>query len=830
MGRTRRHRTNNRVLNVPGADRQVVRVAGALAAILLSISGLATPAEAQQSRAPGFHIPAQKIDNALLDLALQARRSLGGDIGACRGVSPAINGAMSVDTALGLILAGSGCTHAIRPDGAIFVRRAVRPAPLAPVAVRAHDAAPASNEPATMLSDIVVTSPRHAEIPQRVPAAIAAVSGAQMNLAGATDLGAVASLTAGMTVTNLGSGRNKILLRGMSDGAFTGLTQSTVALYLDQTPITYSAPDPDLKLIDIDRIELLRGPQGTLYGTGPIGGVVHIVTRRPDFADTSLQVSLSQSRTRGGGPNSDYSAVGNLPLLGGAVAVRGTVYQEEFGGYINDVSLNLHRVNEGSRRGGRLAVAAALSPGWTATAGVNHQTIDTEDTHYVFRTLGGLKRANLVREPHHNNFDQIYVAVDGEGDWGHFDASVARVRHRFNSRFDASSALPAFGSINRIGALDEAKNIELLVGELTLASPDSRRLRWLAGAYYSTSETRTDSAISVVRAAPLTVYAEARNDDLEEAALFGELSYDLAPRLTLTGGARVYAFDYHTGSDVSQGSEHRLFQGSGSTAGLSPKLSLSYEVNDRLRIYGQISQGHRTGGFNTAGPIGQDFTGAVATPSPHYRADTLWNYEAGAKATLWHGRVQTRTAFFIARWSDIQSDQFLPSGLAYAVNVGDAANVGLEVETNWRVNDRLEIRANGLLADPEITRPSASFNSKGDAGLPGVPAISANLNASYLRPLWRDIALSAEGGVAYVGPSRLTFDAERRNRMGDYVTGRFSVGLEASRWSLRAFVDNPFDSEANTFSFGDPFRLPEALATTPLRPRTIGLTLQVFAL
>ncbi|CAN5165496.1 TonB-dependent receptor [soil metagenome] len=792
-----------------------------------------SPAEAQ-SRGPALHIPAQRVDDALLDLALQSRRSLGGDIGACRGVSPALTGAMSLDSALNRILAGSGCAYEIRADGAIFVRRSAlpplparRPTSATPVlATRAPVSV--ETETATELSDIVVTSPRHPEIPQRVPAAIAAVSGVQMSRAGTVDLNDVASLTAGMTVTNLGSGRNKILLRGMSDGAFTGLTQSTVALYLDQAPITYSAPDPDLKLIDIDRVELLRGPQGTLYGTGPIGGVVHIVTRQPDFTDATLDLSLTRSVTHGGDPNSDYSATGNLPLFDGAMAIRGTVYQEEYGGYINDVSLNLHHVNEGSRRGGRLAVAATIAPGWTATAGGVHQSIDTEDTHYVFRTLGGLKRANLVREPHSNNFDEVSAAVNGEGDWGRLDASVAFVRHRFKSRYDASSALPAFGSFNRIGALDESKNIKLLVGEITLASPDTRRLRWLAGAYYSASETRADTAISIVRLIPLTVYAETRADTLDEGAVFGEVSYDLAPDLTLTGGARAYAFNYDTDSDVSQDDAHRLFRGSGENTGLSPKLALAWQVNDRLHLYGQISQGHRTGGFNTAGPIGQMFTGSVGSPAPHYRPDTLWNYEVGAKAVLWDGRVQARGAVFYARWSDIQSDQFLPSGLAYAVNVGDAVNRGLELETTWKVSDHLEIRANGLLANPEITRPGASFNSRGDAGLPGVPAVSANLNANYLRPIWRDISFSAEAGLAYVGPSRLTFDAEKRNRMGDYVTGRVSIGAEAGRWSLRAFIENPFDTEANTFSFGDPFRLPEALASTPLRPRTIGLTLQIF--
>ncbi len=124
-----------------------------------------------------------------------------------------------------------------------------------------------------------------------------AVTGDRIGRSGVTGMQGLDSLVSGMTVTNLGPGRNKILLRGISDGVFTGLTQSTVGLYLDLTPITYSAPDPDLKLIDIDRVEVLRGPQGTLYGTGPIGGVVRIVTRRPELGREDLAVALTRSHT-----------------------------------------------------------------------------------------------------------------------------------------------------------------------------------------------------------------------------------------------------------------------------------------------------------------------------------------------------------------------------------------------------------------------------------------------------------------------------------------------------------------------------------------------------
>ncbi|NBW07425.1 MAG: TonB-dependent receptor [Caulobacteraceae bacterium] len=783
---------------------------------------LATPAEAQQARA--FNIPRQGVRDALLDLALQSRRSLGGEVGACRGESPAVHGAMSLETALDRVLAGSGCTWSIGAGGAVIIRRVAA----APAPTPRHVAAPVIDYPgeASQLSDIVVTAERRPDTAQQAPVALTALSGDRIGLADVTDLTDVSSLVAGMTVTNLGSGRNKILLRGMSDGAFTGLTQSTVAIYLDLAPITYSAPDPDLKLIDVDRVEVLRGPQGTLYGTGPIGGVVRIVTHRPNPDNLKLELSATNSWTHSGGQNTDYSATGNLPLLDGRLAVRGSIYEESFGGYINDVNLNLHRVNDGSRHGGRIAVGAWLNPDWSLTAGYVRQAIKTEDTHYVYRVLGGLTRANLVREPHENQFEEAYVTLNGQGDWGRLDASVAAIDHDFTSRYDASSALITFLSLGRIGALDEAKNIHLLVGEATLHSPDAGPFRWLAGGFFSTSRTPSLTTLSALRPLPVEViYTEDRLDKLDEMAVFGELSLDLRPDLTATVGARYYRVDYSAISDVNHYGFHRPFIGDGDAAGLSPKFGLDYRFSPDLNLYALISQGHRTGGFNTAGPIWQQFTGRVGMPAREYKPDTLWNYEVGAKARLWDGQVQARIAAFVSRWKDIQSDQFLPSGLAYAVNVGDGANKGLELEANWQPSDELILRFNTLLADPAITRPSPAFNSKGDAGLPGVPAISANLNASYRRPLWRGLQFTSDAVVTYVGASRLTFDASRRYRMGDYITGRLSAGIEGRQWTATAFVDNPADTEANTFSFGDPFRLPEALATTPLRPRTIGLTL-----
>ncbi|ADL00481.1 TonB-dependent receptor domain-containing protein [Brevundimonas subvibrioides] len=779
-----------------------------------------------------FNIRSQRVGDALMQLALQSRRSLGGDIATCRSVSPGIQGRMTLEEALNRVLQGSGCRWTLTSSGAVIIRRVsaadvpgVPPRPPRPSPPPPTAPAPAPLETEVAVSDVVVTAERRIGRAQVSATSLSAVDEDRLRLAGVTDMIGLDALVPGMTVTNLGSGRNKILLRGMSDGTFTGLTHSTVGLYLDRVPLTYSAPDPDLKLIDVDRVEVLRGPQGTLYGTGPIGGIVRIVPRSPDASRFDLGLSLSRSWTRQGGENRDESLFANLPLFDGDLALRGVVYEERFGGYINDISLAMPRVNEGARRGGRLSLTRRLNDDWSATIGMVRQTIQTEDTHYIYRTLGGLTRANLVREPHRNTFEVLHAGVSGTGDWGQLDATVATVRHKFMSRYDASSALRTFGSGATLGALDDVQDTDLTTVDVTYASRPLGRWRWTGGAFYSSGTTRADSQVQALRTVETTIYREIRRDRSSEIAAYGQASYQLTPAWSLTGGARVSTFDHQVASVVGHRGTFRPFEGDDRATTVSPMISITWQPDDTLNLYGLVSQGRRTGGFNTAGPFGQRFDGLAGNPARRYSPDTLTNYELGAKSRFWDGRVQARATLFFADWGDIQSDQFLPSGLSYAVNVGDGRNAGLEVEVNWQATDHLRIHANGLFARPEVTSPSPGFNSRLNAGLPGVPESSANLSADYRRPIGLGLDLIGQATVAYVGESRLTFDAARRYRMGEYVTGRASIGVESRRWSATAYVENPFDTEANTFSYGDPFRLPEALASTPLRPITGGVTL-----
>jgi iron complex outermembrane receptor protein len=774
------------------------------------------------ARAVRLQLAAQPTAAALLDFALQANVSLGGDLGACQGETRPLYGRMRLTAALDALVAGSGCRYVL-PDSRTVL---IEPAP-ARIVFRPQpppDAGPPP-EPPPVISELVVTSGRKPELAGRAPYAVTAVAGHDLETNSIDDLRELASQVAGMTVTNLGPGRDKVLLRGMSDGVFTGLTQSTVGLYLDDVPVTYNAPNPDLRLIDVARVEVMRGPQGTLYGSGSIGGIVRIVTHKPDLDVLSGSVMTGLSDTRSGGLNTELELIGNLPVIPGRVALRGVLYRESDAGYVSDVTLGLNHVNRVIRDGGRVALGVEVAPEWTVTVGGVHQSIEDRDTQYVTRGLGTFQRSGQVQEPHDNDFDEIYATVEGHGRWGQLTWSAAGLRHVLDSRYDATAVMPILAGAPGVGVLDDHRRIGILVSELAYASPEGRRLRWLGGAFASVGDIASTMNLTR-RPIPTQVYYEKRTDSIDEIAVYGEASYDLFPRVNLTAGARWFRFTFDTNSDVLQGAGTRVFRGSSSAKGVSPKVALRYQWRDTAIFYAQVSEGYRPGGFNTAGPIGQKFDGARGNPSREFDFDELWNYEAGAKLRLWRDRLAVRLAAFYARWYNIQSDQFLSSGLPYAVNVGDGSDLGLEAEIVWRLSHRLTLTAAGLVADPELISQNPEFDSRRNAGLPGVPPRSGSLGLRYVQPVGEGLELTLNGTVTYVGASFLSFAAQRPERMGDYATGKLSASIASERLEATLFVDNPFNTHGDTFAFGNPFRLGRDLVSTPLRPRTVGVQLR----
>ncbi|MDB5456143.1 MAG: TonB-dependent receptor plug [Caulobacter sp.] len=768
-----------------------------------------------------FDIPSKPLKAALIDFAVQGGVSISTQAAAaCALQSRPLKGRFTLQAALEKMLAGTGCGFRLIDAGAIEIVRLPPPKP-------SMSERRSSPEPSPALSALVVVATRRPVPADRLAYAISAIESQTVVAQDLRDAADLALAVPSMTVTNLGPGRDKIMLRGLSDGPLTGRTQSMVGLYLDDTRLTYNAPDPDLLLVDMAQIEVLRGPQGALYGAGSLGGVLHLVTQQPDPEHFDGWISASLGAARGGAAAGGLSGMINQPFLHGRGAVRAVLYSDVQGGYIDDAGLGLKNVNQTVRSGARVAVRLALGERWTLTSGLAAQLINSDDTQYALASEAPYTRRNQVREPHDNDFVEVHLGLKGDLAGAQARWTVSAVRHEIDSRYDATVA-PPVSLPPGPAAFDDDNLIRSLVTEGSLASPEGSRVQWLAGAFLARTHQDIGLGLTRLADAPVSALAETRRDTLDEAALYGEATLPIGRSLSATVGGRLFTSKTRVSSQTAAlTGPVAAFSGSLKNAGFAPKLVLSYTISPTALIYVQAAEGYRAGGFNTTGPPGQVFSvDGGGQPQRRYGPDELWSFEAGGKLSLLDGRARLRAAIFRAAWTNIQSDQLLPSGLPFTANIGDGRNLGLEIEGSYR-SGGLQLGANILLNAPKLEGANPAFPARKEIGLAGVPDKAIGATAHYDWPVGGDLTLELDARYAYIGHSHLTFDATTAPLMGGYATGRLAAGLATSRWRLTAALDNPTDARGDTFAYGNPFSLRTTRQITPLRPRTATITFRV---
>lgn len=742
--------------------------------------------------------------------------SIGGvDPRRCGAASQALKGRYTPAQALERLLRGSQCA-VVRVDATTLVL-AIKPERPHLFAPRPRPPAPVATEPAT---EVVVTANRR---PQRLGEAPFAVSLITPTAIAASDstLAGIASRVPGLTLTNLGAGRDKILLRGISDGVFTGRTQSTVGLYLDNTPITFNAPDPDLLLVDMARVEVLRGPQGALYGEGSISGVVRLVTNRPALDKTSYRVEAGAAIARGGAPSSRLIVMGNLPVLPDRLAVRAVAYNDQAGGYIDDIGLAASDTNATHRYGGRVAALWRINDTWQAQASYATQEINAKNSQYVEGGLGAYRRNLALAEPHDNDFSETSFSLDAKLAGATIRASVNHLHHHIQTRYDASPIAATLGvATSGVIAYDEGQRVELETEDVSITSPVDQRLRWLAGVFASqSSEDFTPHLSDILLGTAL--YDERRHDTIATLAGFGEASYDLTARLTVTGGLRITRANHRVASTATALTTNGQSQfGTTDEAGgshLSHQVIVRYRPNDQVMLYAQAAEGYRDGGFNTTHLSG-------ATLPARYVGDELNSYEAGLKLDLPDRRVRLSTALYRILWRDIQSDQLQATGLPVTVNIGNGVNTGLEFEADWRPWDSLTVHGAALINEPRLTRPNPLYATEEDSGLPFIARRSYGLSADWQKTL-NGNRFDASASLAYRGVSHLNFGALQTVEMGGYAQLDMSAGVTCGRLRYGVRIDNATWAGGNSFAYGNPFSLGAMAQTTPLRPATLWLTL-----
>ena len=790
-------------------------------ALLGALCGAPALAYAGVRDAPlAFAVPPLAPGEAALAIGLRAGVSVGLGVG-CHGPAAGLQGRYDAHAAFDRVLAGSDC-RAVWVD-AQTVRIERRPSPAA-----RRDASAPAREPVSpsSLAEVVVTASKRGLGLEALPGSATVVSTEALSEVYARDTSDLRLLASGVTVTNLGPGRDKVLLRGLSDGAFTGHTQSTVGLYWNGAPTTYNAPDPDLRLVDVKSVDVLRGPQGTLYGAGALGGVIDTVPNPPDPSRASGALAAMGAATASGGPSAGLEGVLNAPLPDGKAALRLVAYGEADGGWIELPLRHVADANGVQETGFRAALALAPGPAWTVTLGDTYQDIYSADTQYTTNATEALQRDTLVREPHENDFEQAYVDVRGRGAWGEVRSLGAFTHHDFSSRYDASLALSDFGASVAPAAYDDRTLIRLTSEELDYRSPSHGPLTLLLGGFGSYGDEQETTALAPIGGAAL--YSENRTDRLVDLAVFGEASYALGSRLTLTAGLRLAYAERRTLSRVTQGDDELPFKGRIVARQSSPKLAADYAFGRGLHTYALVTRGYRIGGFNTAGPLTTSFA-PTGGPQPNrtFSPDSLWNYELGLKLQAWRGRLEGRTAVYYDIWRGLQADQFLPSGLPYVANVGAAHIGGWEWETSAHPIAALTLGLGALFTTPELRKVDPSFPSgQSDFTLPGVARRSLDGRVAFSWALGEGRSFDLDAAALYVGHSYLFFGPQGSTIMGHYLDGRVQGVLHMEPWDLALLLTNPVNNRGDTFAFGNPFSLAAGAQRTPLRPRTVGLRLQ----
>ncbi|HMO75292.1 MAG TPA: TonB-dependent receptor [Sphingopyxis sp.] len=804
---------------------------------------LPPPAIAQAAEEKAFDIPRGSLSKALPLISRQGGVSISvADAALWQSRVKPVRGRMSIDEAIRRLLAGSDA-HAVRVSATSW-RIERRPAPPVRVARRATSPPqpppqPRAREPDDLVAapgdEIIVTASK-ADIPHAHFAGVATIlNGGDLAFGGERGTDSILSQVATVSSTHLGSGRNKLFIRGIADSSFTGPTQATVGQYLGDIRLSYNAPDPDLRLYDIENVEILEGPQGTLYGAGSLGGIIRVVPNAPDPDFRSVQAIAGVSLTQHGDPGGDIGAIANLPIGNDGHALRLVGYMLSDGGYIDNELLGQKDVNRTHVRGGRTTFRFDAGDNWVVDLGGVYQSIVSDDAQYADKDAPPLVRNSLVEQNAKAKYGLGTIVVMKAWDGLYFQSSSAWIDHRLFERFDATRP----NQPPRI--LDQRNETRMLANETRLSRPFHDGLGWVVGVSLLDNRTRQSRELSgsVSRMALTGV-----TNSITEFTGYAEATAELLPRLIASGGVRLsHARLGGSGEDVpfAVALAGRAITAHRTETDLLPSASLLWAPGEDITLYARYQEGFRPGGL----AVERNFV-------RRFRNDQTRTWEGGVRFGQ-KGKTPFDASLSVShtRWRDIQADFIDGDGFPTTANIGDGRITSIAgaiavrptrelsfelgaVYNHSRV-DRLapaivEIfrAANAAMGGPAPSPlPPYFFNPEERLGrIPNVASHALRGAVNYATFLG-DEEMRASGWANYIGPSRLGIGPVLGEGQGDYVDTGLAMRIGNPRRGLSLTLTNIFDARGNRFALGTPFVEGGAGYLTPLRPRTLRLGVDV---
>ncbi|MBV9371653.1 MAG: TonB-dependent receptor, partial [Alphaproteobacteria bacterium] len=777
---------------------------------------------------------------------------------------------------------------------------------------------PVTNVAEADSDEIVVTAQKREENLQDVPISIQALGTQRLEELNVSNFNDYTKLTPSVSFQTSSPGTTNVYIRGVAsggDGNHSGSLPS-VGVYLDEQPVTTIGGTLDVHIYDIARIEVLRGPQGTLYGASSEAGTIRIITNKPDPASTYGGVDAEVNTVRKGGVGGKIEGFVNASL-GASAALRLVGWARHDAGYIDNIPGTRHFLptvggitinnnalvekdyNDVDTIGARAALGIDLSDNWTATASLFGQDQKSHGAFGMDESLGDLRVQHFFPERNHDRFGQAALTIEGKISNWDLTYAAAYLDRRRNSTSDYTDYAEAYDELyssygglagyfyfqdNAGNTIDPTQHIvasdhfRKMSHELRIASPADKRLRLVAGLFYQRQTNRIHQDYQVtnlgaavsVNGRPGTLWLTQQDRVDKDYAAFGEVSFDVTDTVSLTGGLRAYKYDnsligfFGFGRNPAGGFTASPFNAAGSSRtgviqcftttgatlrnnlggtllppivpgspctnlgvfasnGVRPKstsgdgfthrVNVTWKVTPDHLLYATWSKGFRPGGINRRGDIAP------------YDEDTLTNYEVGFK-TAWPGRLTLNGAFFWQDWKSFQFSFLGANSFTEIHNGPDARIKGAELELNWHPIQAFTLSGSAaytdaktrrnlcLIDDPTFTCATSLVSAPAGTRLPVTPRFKMSATARYEFPLAggtghlqanmthqssasSDLrtAIVQPGTGAIVNPAALT------GRLHSYTIANFAFGIEWSRFTAEAFIENAFDERAQLTRF-----------------------------
>ncbi|QXQ06773.1 TonB-dependent receptor [Sphingosinicellaceae bacterium] len=694
------------------------------------------------------------------------------------------------------------------------------------------------------LNEIVVTAQKRTQSLQDVPLSVAVVDAHAIDNLGAQNFTDLLTTVPGLSAYQNGPGRSQIIIRGVTSNSISEdepQTQETVGLYLDETPISVSGFNPEDNLFDLERVEVLRGPQGTLYGAGAMSGAIRLVTRKPDLQAFGGKVEATGYAVAHGSPSYDVKGVVNVPLITDKAALRVLAYRTDFGGYIDNTTTGEKDLNHVRSSGVRAALRLVPADDWTIDLSAFAQKMADGG-----RPIDEGNYTRAYRSPEGSNFkNQIYNGTIVK----RFDAfEVTSATSYLNvdllNRRQLDKTLATI-TTDLFSALADRTRVKDFTQEVRIASVGDHPLTWIIGGYYNNRHRHylndfpvpgIDAELGISSAAfgaPVDSLFYGNQDiRIKQGAIFGEATYTLG-QFALTAGLR--GFTWHQKYTLASAG---LFNGGSTSTGLrkskesgvNPKFNATYKIDANNLVYVQAAKGFRFGGINDVIPANvcaAELATITRNGDPTvYGPDHLWNYEIGNKSSFFDRKLTVNASAYVIKWSKIQTNRDLDCGFGFRENAGKLTSKGFEFEASARPVKGLTLSAGIGYTDSALDEDVINLQaSKGDHA-PYVPKFTFTGSGEYAFPLSEKVEGFVWGNYQHVGSRTTDFsDLQSRFRdMGAYDVVNLRAGVRVGSTEASVFVKNLADSGG----------VVRALASTPfdaegvirIQPRTAGVTVR----